>query len=95
MSGALAISAAEEPLLEVTGLTKRYGGRIGCTDVAFDLWPGEVLGIVGESGSGKTTLLRCLAGELAPEEGRVDYTGGAGTVDVLAMTEPERRRLMR
>ncbi|MEM6356436.1 MAG: ATP-binding cassette domain-containing protein, partial [Pseudomonadota bacterium] len=62
MSGALAAVAAADPLLKVVGLTKRYGARIGCADVDFDLWPGEVLGIVGESGSGKTTLLRCLAG---------------------------------
>ena len=38
------------PLLSVRGLTKRYGGRIGCRNVEFDLMPGEVLGIVGESG---------------------------------------------
>ncbi|MEO1724800.1 MAG: phosphonate C-P lyase system protein PhnK [Pseudomonadota bacterium] len=95
MSGAIAAVAAPDPLLEVVGLTKRYGARIGCADVDFDLWPGEVLGIVGESGSGKTTLLRCLAGELSADDGRVGYSGGSTVVDVLAMTEPERRRLMR
>jgi putative phosphonate transport system ATP-binding protein len=58
------------PLLDVRGLTKTYGGRVGCADVSFTLWPGEVLGIVGESGSGKSTLLNCLAGQLAPDLGR-------------------------
>ena len=38
------------PLLSVRALTKRYGPHIGCADVSFDLWPGEVMGIVGESG---------------------------------------------
>ena len=41
------------PLLSVAGVSRFYGERIGCADVSFDLWPGEVLGIVGESGSGK------------------------------------------
>ena len=54
------------PLLSARDVTKRFGGRVACRDVSFDLWPGEVLGIVGESGSGKTTLLNCLAGRLVP-----------------------------
>ena len=79
------------PLFSVRGLEKRYGARIGCTDVAFDLWPGEVLGIVGESGSGKSTLLSCLAGQLRPDAGSIAYDGH----DMLAMPEPARRRLAR
>ncbi len=42
----------DTPLLSARGLTKRYGHRIGCADVSFDLHEGEVLAIVGESGSG-------------------------------------------
>nr|WP_238321338.1 phosphonate C-P lyase system protein PhnK [Thioclava atlantica] len=81
----------ETPLLQVEALSKRYGARIGCADVSFDLWPGEVLGIVGESGSGKSTLLSCLAGQMAPDQGRVLYQGR----DTVAMSEPERRVLAR
>ena len=79
------------PILSVRGLERRYGARIGCTGVGFDLWPGEVLGIVGESGSGKSTLLSCLAGHQRPDAGSVTYDGR----DVLAMPETERRRLAR
>ncbi len=81
----------EQPLFQVEGLTKYYGNRIGCVDVSFDLFPGEVLGIVGESGSGKSTLLSCLAGHLRPDLGSVIYDGR----DVLAMAETERRKLSR
>ncbi|HHX90807.1 MAG TPA: phosphonate C-P lyase system protein PhnK [Paracoccus sp.] len=85
-----------ERLLSVRGLTRLYGGRLGCRDVSFDLWPGEVLGVVGESGSGKSTLLGCVAGQMAPDGGRVLYRGAAGgEIDVLALSEPARRRLMR
>jgi putative phosphonate transport system ATP-binding protein len=84
------------PLLSVRGLTQYYGGHVGCLDVGFDLWPGEVLGVVGESGSGKTTLLNCLAGRLAPDAGSVRFATRAGqVVDVLRLGEAERRRLMR
>jgi putative phosphonate transport system ATP-binding protein len=84
------------PLLDVRGLTKTYGGRVGCAEVSFTLWPGEVLGIVGESGSGKSTLLNCLAGHLPPDRGEVIFdTRAEGPRDVLTMSEPERRMLGR
>ena len=38
---------SDEPLLKVDGLSKFYGQRIGCVDVSFELWPGEVLAVVG------------------------------------------------
>ncbi|SLN20553.1 Putative phosphonates utilization ATP-binding protein PhnK [Pseudoruegeria aquimaris] len=87
---------AQTPLLRVRGLTKTYGGRIGCADISFDLWPGEVLGVVGESGSGKSTLLGALAGHLAPDRGEVIFdTRAEGPRDTVTMSEPERRMLAR
>lgn len=84
------------PLLIADGLTKFYGGRIGCADVNFALQPGEVLAIVGESGSGKTTLLNLISGQLPPDRGAVSYRMRDGeTRNILDLTEAERRFLAR
>lgn len=84
------------PLLQVKNIEKNYGARLGCRDVSFDLYPGEVMGIVGESGSGKSTLLNCLAGHLEPDNGQVFFnTRIEGLRDTLQMAEPERRMLAR
>ena len=86
----------DPPLLSVRGLSKRYGAQVGCLDVGFDLWPGEVLGVVGESGSGKTTVLACLAGSVEASAGAAEFqTTDGRVVDVLRMSEPARRRLLR
>ena len=84
------------PLLRASGVTRYYGTRIGCTDVDFELWPGEVLAVVGESGSGKTTLLNCLSTRLVPTSGVVEYRMRDGAMrDLYQLGEAERRLLMR
>ncbi|MCV2892782.1 phosphonate C-P lyase system protein PhnK [Lentibacter sp. XHP0401] len=86
----------DTPLLSVRGVSRHYGAHIGCSDVSFDLYPGEVMGIVGESGSGKSTLLNCMSGHLAPDAGEVVFdTRADGPRDTVTMSEPERRMLSR
>lgn len=83
------------PILVADQVSKYYGERLGCRDVSFSLWPGEILGIVGESGSGKSTLLRCLAGIDQPSSGHVRFDFHDQMVNLFELPEPERRRLMR
>jgi putative phosphonate transport system ATP-binding protein len=87
---------ADAPLLIAEGLTKFYGRQLGCRDVSFSLYEGEVLAVVGESGSGKTTLLQLLSAQLTPSAGRVRYRMRDGvTRDLAGLGEAERRFLFR
>ena len=58
-------------LLQINGLTKRYGHLTALSEVSFSIRPGEVLGLIGPNGSGKTTLFECLGGVLPADGGRV------------------------
>jgi len=87
---------ADRPLLVAEGLSKWYGGRLGCRDVSFAIYPGEVMAVVGESGSGKSTLLQMLSCQLDPSNGRVLYrTRDGATRDLATLGEAERRFLFR
>ena len=90
------MTAAETPLLAAEGLTRLYGPRVGCIDVALEVHEGEVLAVVGESGSGKSTLLAMLSSQLAPTRGSVRYRmRDRGVRDLFALGEAERRLLLR
>jgi ABC-type multidrug transport system ATPase subunit len=75
------------PLVEVTGLTKRYGDTLAVDGVDLTVLPGEVYGFLGPNGAGKTTTLRILTGLIAPTSGEVRVLGGApGQAGVLGRT---------
>ncbi len=62
-------------LLQVQGLSVRFGGLKALTDVAFEVRQGEILGIIGPNGAGKTTLFNALNGFIAPSAGSVQLLG--------------------
>ena len=70
-----------QALLEVEGLTRRFGGVEALAGVSFRVSPGDVLGIIGPNGSGKTTMINCVTGFVRPSAGRVLLRGR----DVTAM----------
>jgi putative phosphonate transport system ATP-binding protein len=86
----------ELPLLQATGLSKRFGSRMACQDVSLEVYEGEVVAVVGESGSGKSTLLGLLSTQQLPTSGGVSYRMRDGvTRDLFRLTEAERRYLLR
>jgi branched-chain amino acid transport system ATP-binding protein len=63
------------PLLDITALTKRFGGFTALSGVSFAVQEGEILGLIGPNGSGKTTLFNCIAGALRPTSGAIHFRG--------------------
>lgn len=60
-------------LLEVTNLSKRFGGLLAVDKVSFRVDPGEIVGLIGPNGAGKTTVFNLLTGFLSKDEGRVIF----------------------
>jgi branched-chain amino acid transport system ATP-binding protein len=63
------------PLLEVSGLTKRFGGIAAVNDVSFSLVPGRIVGLIGPNGAGKTTLVNLITGVHRATSGRLQFNG--------------------
>ena len=81
-------------ILQVQGLSKRFGTAEVLTGIDFTLEKGEVLAIIGSSGSGKTTLLRCLNFLETPTEGRI-LVGGEVLFDAADPSTQRERDIRR
>jgi branched-chain amino acid transport system ATP-binding protein len=74
------------PLLQVTGLGKRFGGFVALSGIDLSIQGSERLGLIGPNGSGKSTFVNCLGGVFARHEGDIEFAGSA-----LAGLPPYRR----
>ncbi|GHC78491.1 ABC transporter ATP-binding protein [Pseudorhodoferax aquiterrae] len=75
-------------LMQVSGLTRRFGGLVAVNAVTLDLRVGEVHAVIGTNGAGKSTLINMLSGEIAASEGRIVLDGA----DITA--RPQARRAL-
>jgi len=74
-------------MIEVCGLTKRYGRHTAVDNISFTAAPGEIVGFLGPNGAGKTTTMNCVTGYTAATSGEVKICG----LDILA--EPEKAKV--
>lgn len=72
---------AHLPLLQLDGITKRYGAVEALRDVSFVVPDGKVTALVGDNGAGKSTLIKAIAGSAPPDEGRFLFDGREVTLD--------------
>jgi len=77
-----------EPLIEIDGLTKRFGGVVASDNIVLAVPQGELHAIIGPNGAGKTTLIGQLTGEIVPDAGRIRFAGR----DITALPTHERSR---
>lgn len=63
------------PLLELSGVTKRFRGLVALSDISLTLRPGEIVGLIGPNGAGKTTLVNVITGVHKADAGEIQFAG--------------------
>jgi branched-chain amino acid transport system ATP-binding protein len=70
-------AASSAPVLEISGLTRAFGGLVAVNAIDLAVQPGEIVGLLGPNGSGKTTALNLISGVLRPDSGTIRFAGQA------------------
>ncbi len=77
-----------QPILELSGVVKAFGGLVVTDEVSFKVLPGEISAIIGPNGAGKTTLFNQITGALKPDRGSITFQGtditGLDTQEIVA-----------
>ena len=77
-----------EPILELEGLSKRFGAVVASDEVTLDLVPGEIHALIGPNGAGKSTVIKQIAGEIRQDKGSIRFAGrDIGRLDVVARAQ--------
>jgi branched-chain amino acid transport system ATP-binding protein len=76
------------PLMQATGLTRRFGGLVAVDGVSIDLHRGQVHAVIGTNGAGKSTLINLLSGEIPLSSGEIRLDGK----DITMLAQPRRAR---
>jgi branched-chain amino acid transport system ATP-binding protein len=71
--------------LQISNLTKSFGGIIALDDVSFDARPGEIMGLIGPNGAGKTTVFNCISRLYDPDRGSIKFDGH----ELVRLSAPE------
>src|SRR6266571_5463598 len=67
--------AAAPALLEIQGVSKKFGSVVVAENLSLTVCPGDIVGIVGPNGAGKTSLFNLISGDLAPDSGEIRFAG--------------------
>ena len=71
----------KKPIVEMRGVSKRYGGVQALNRAQIDIYAGEVHALVGDNAAGKSTLIKILSGAVAKDEGTIHFAGVEGNID--------------
>ena len=86
-------TAAQMSVLELSGVSKRFGGLQALSEVSLSVSPGEVLGLIGPNGAGKSTLVSCITGVLRIDGGSIRF--GDSDIQLLPSHRRARRGIAR
>src|ERR1700681_1760471 len=81
----MSTSRASHPVIQVSGIRKRYGRTLSVDEVSFDVHDGEIFGLIGPNGAGKTTTMECIEGLRTPDRGTISVLGLNPFRDVVAL----------